>query len=57
MWDIEYKINHDGYYYNFNKHPLKDATDIGYIDCYVFPEPNIINKYKTTYTHFHIMKC
>ena len=40
MWGIGYKLNPDGYYYNFAKHPLFDASDVKDIEQYTFPEPN-----------------
>ena len=40
MWNISYKLNPDGYYYNFFKHPLEDAKTIKDLDSYSFPEPN-----------------
>ena len=40
MWSIGYKLNPDGYYYNFAVHPLEKAKDIKDIYDYSFPEPN-----------------
>jgi uroporphyrinogen decarboxylase len=40
MWNIGYKLNPDGYYYNFAKHPLEQANQIKDIYDYSFPEPN-----------------
>jgi uroporphyrinogen decarboxylase len=40
MWGIGYKLNPDGYYYNFAKHPLFDADNVKDIEKYTFPEPN-----------------